>query len=242
MCATRVIVFTGARGYRHESTEAGALAVVQLAAIAGVEAEQTDDPAVFDDRTLAGVAAVVWMQTSGSGNLDGPQRGAYERFTAREGGFAGVHAAADGERDWPLFSRLVGARFAGHPPGTRAATVLRHGSHPSIDTLPDRWHWTDEWYGFDRPPAGHRVLLALDLASIEMGELGMPDPHPLAWAGTVGAARVWYTALGHDAQAFEDPAFRSHLWGGIASVVGPTAEHVPAADAPADVPADAPQN
>jgi uncharacterized protein len=213
------MVFTGSCGYRHESTEHAGRSVVGLAAEAGVDAYATGDPAVFTDRELDNIDAVVWVHTSGTGNLDGRQRAAYERFTAAGGGFAGVHAAAGGERDWPLFSRLVGARFVAHPPGTSPATVRRHGPHPSVDHLPDRWPWVDEWYSFDASPTDRRLLLTLDVRSVDMGDLAMPVPHPLSWSGTVGAARAWYTALGHETTAYDAPGFRSHLWGGIASVL-----------------------
>ncbi len=230
---SRIVVFTGSRGYRHESTGPGGRAVAELATDAGAGVVLTDDPTVFEDSELDSVDAVVWMQTSGTGNLDGAQRAAYERFTAAGGGFAGVHATADGERDWRLFSRLVGARFAAHPPGMSAAAVLRHASHPSVDHLPERWSWTDEWYAFDLPPddRDHRVLLALDTTTLDMSGLAMPDPHPLAWSGAVGPARTWYTALGHDAAAFDAPDFRRHLWSGIESVLdatpAPTREPAP---------------
>lgn len=216
---TRIIVFTGSRGYRHGSTEAGAEAVRQVAGDAGLDAQVTGDPAVFSDAELAAASAVVWMQTSGTGNLDPDQRAAYERFTRAGGGFVGVHAASDGERDWPLYSRLVGARFAAHPAGMHPAIILRQEDHPSVDAVPERWAWTEEWYSFDTPPVGHRVLLALDPASYDMGDLAMADPHPLAWTGELGPARSWYTALGHDSAAFEDPVFRRHLEYGITSVL-----------------------
>jgi type 1 glutamine amidotransferase len=43
----------------------------------------------------------------------------------------------------------------------------------------------------------------------------MGADHPLVWCRRQGAGRVFYTALGHAAEAYADPDFRAHLLGGI---------------------------
>ncbi|MCF2435179.1 ThuA domain-containing protein [Streptomyces thinghirensis] len=58
-----------------------------------------------------------------------------------------------------------------------------------------------------------RVLARADESSYEGG--GMGDDHPLVWCRDQGAGRVFYTALGHAADAYTDPDFRAHLRGGI---------------------------
>jgi len=53
------------------------------------------------------------------------------------GGFAGVHAAACTEYEWPYYGELPGARFARHPeyqPGCRA--VVEDRCHPAPDACP----------------------------------------------------------------------------------------------------------
>ena len=218
---TALLVFTGAVGYRHDSIEAGARAVEQLAREAGVEVVISDDARVFETSTLNGVDGVVWMQTSGTGNLNDDQRAAYEDFTARGGGFAGVHAASDAERDWPLFSRLVGARFRSHPATLQSSPlVIESPSDPSARPVASPWEWTDEWYAFDANPRDHvQVIISIAEATYDPGDAAMGEDHPITWRAEVGRAKAWYTALGHSPEMFDDPAFRAHLWGGISSIL-----------------------
>ena len=55
----------------------------------------------------------------------------------------------------------------------------------------------------------------------------MGEDHPIVWRSSIGAAKTWYTALGHEPETFESQSFRSHLWGGILSVIndGEQKEH-----------------
>lgn len=170
---------------------------------------------------LAGLSAVVWMQASGTGLLNSDQRSAYERFTENGGGFAGIHAASDAERDWPLFDALVGARFKMHPDELQRAEIrVERPGDRSMAGIADRWSWFDEWYAFDKNPRGAvQVIASANEESYAPGEATMGKDHPLVWRSNIGKAKTWYTALGHEARAYENPVFRRHLWGGIESVI-----------------------
>ena len=221
-----VLVFSRTTGYRHEAVEAGVDCIVGLGREHGFRVDATEDPTRFDDAQLAGYDVVVWMQVSGI-VLDDAQRAAYERFTARGGGFAGVHAASDAERDWPLYDRLVGARFESHPPGVSERVLRRTGvDDPSTAGLPDEWRWTDEWYHFDRDPRiGSEILLTVSADRSGQGQAGqeedeMDDDYPVTWRRTVGDAHAWYTSLGHLPAAFSQQPFREHLLGGLVTAAG----------------------
>jgi type 1 glutamine amidotransferase len=58
-----------------------------------------------------------------------------------------------------------------------------------------------------------RVLLSVDEASYQGGTMGAD--HPLAWCHAYGGGRCFYTALGHPAEAFGEPAFVRHLRGAL---------------------------
>ena len=47
--------------------------------------------------------------------LNADQQIAFEHYIQAGGGFAGIHAAADTEYDWPWYNQLVGAYFLSHP-------------------------------------------------------------------------------------------------------------------------------
>ncbi|WP_150307491.1 ThuA domain-containing protein [Planctomonas psychrotolerans] len=218
---TSIIIFSGTVGFRHDSLEAGVRAAEQLGADAGVEVVATEDARIFTSSDLAEAAAVVWMQASGTGLLDADQRAAYERFTADGGGFAGVHAASDAERDWPLFSQLVGARFREHPAELQTAPIqVERPDDASMKSVPEPWLWNEEWYAFESNPRDSvEVLATISEDTYAPGSASMGVDHPLVWRTRVGAARGWYTSLGHSAEAFDDATFRQHLWGGISSVL-----------------------
>ncbi len=144
------------------------------------------------------------------------QRGAFERFVGRGGGFVGIHGAADTAHDWPLFGRLLGARFRAHPEVQAATVVVDDAGHPATHGLPLSFSHEDEWYAFDESPRQRvRVLLSLDESSYAPGDASMGGDHPIAWCHEVGRARAFYTGLGHEAAFFDEPAFLAHLAAGI---------------------------
>jgi type 1 glutamine amidotransferase len=57
------------------------------------------------------------------------------------------------------------------------------------------------------------VLLTLDETSYVGGTMGAD--HPIAWHHAYDGGRAWYTAVGHTAESFSEPAVLAHLWQGI---------------------------
>lgn len=208
----RVLVHTRTTDYRHESIPDGIAAVRSLGAAHGFAVHATEAPDFFD-APVGPYAAVVFLSTSGD-ILTPAGREHLAAYVEAGGGFVGVHAAACTEYDWPYYGELLGARFARHPEHQPGKAVVEDRGHPATRHLPAVWEFTDEWYDFRTNPRGSvRVLVSADESSYEGG--GMGDDHPLVWCREQGAGRVFYTALGHASEAYEDPDFRQHLLGGI---------------------------
>ncbi|MFE0387015.1 ThuA domain-containing protein [Streptomyces bungoensis] len=206
---SRLLVFTRTTDYRHDSIPAAVDAVRALGRFA---VEHTEDPADLE-RPLDGFAAVVFLSTSGD-VLTPDGRGRLAGYVESGGGFAGVHAAACTEYGWPYYGGLLGARFARHPAYQPGRAVVEDAGHPATRRLPAVWDFTDEWYDFDASPRGRaRVLLRADETSYEGGRMGAD--HPLAWCRWQEDGRVFYTALGHAAEAYRDADFLTHLGGGL---------------------------
>ncbi|MEU9353135.1 ThuA domain-containing protein [Streptomyces griseoloalbus] len=204
-----LLVHTRTTDYRHDSIPAG---IAALRALGSFDVDATEDPAAFEDR-LDRYAAVVFLSTSGE-VLTPSGRDRLAAYVEAGGGFVGVHAAACTEYDWPYYGDLLGARFDRHPALQPGRAVVEDHDHPATRHLPPVWHFTDEWYDFRTNPRGRvRVLVSADESSYDGG--GMGDDHPLAWCREQGEGRVFYTALGHTAEAYDDPDFRAHLHGGI---------------------------
>lgn len=213
----RILVFSKTTGFRHESIEAGVIAITTLAEHVGIAVEATEDAAAFTREHLETFDAVVWLSTTGD-VLDADQQAAFETYVEGGGGFAGIHAAADTEYDWPWYGELVGARFDHHPDPQEADVVVEDHTHPSTATLGSTWRRFDEWYSFrTNPRPDVHVLMTLDERTYTGG--GMGSDHPIAWTHLVGEGRAWYTALGHTAESYGEPRFLDHVLGGIRSVM-----------------------
>ncbi|MFD4408833.1 ThuA domain-containing protein [Streptomyces sp. NPDC058251] len=210
----RVLVHTRTTGYRHDSIPD---AVAAVRTLGDFEVDATEDPAALE-AGLEAYAAVVFLSTSGE-VLTARGRERLAAYVEGGGGFVGVHAAACTEYDWPYYGELLGARFDRHPEYQPGSAVVEDRGHPATRHLPPVWEFTDEWYDFRSSPRGSvRVLVSADESSYQGG--GMGEDHPLVWCREQGAGRVFYTALGHASQAYEDPDFRAHLLGGITWAAG----------------------
>ncbi|MGW1778065.1 ThuA domain-containing protein [Streptomyces sp. NPDC002143] len=210
----RLLVYTRTTAYRHDSIPDAVAAVRALDEFA---VHHTEDPADLE-ASLDGYAAVVFLSTSGE-VLTSAGRQRLAQYVEAGGGFAGVHAAACTEYDWPYYGELLGARFARHPQYQPGKAVIEDHDHPATRSLPTVWDFTDEWYDFRANPRGQvRVLAVVDESSYEGG--GMGADHPLVWCREQGQGRVFYTALGHAAEAYRDPDYLAHLRGGITWAAG----------------------
>ncbi|MDP6479689.1 MAG: ThuA domain-containing protein [Phycisphaerales bacterium] len=209
-----VLVFSRTGGYRHASIEQGQ-ELIQSLGQGRWRVVLTEDPSVFTPERLAGFEVVVFLQTTGD-VLDDAGEAAVEQYVRGGGGLVGIHAAADGERDWPFFGReiLGGAWFKSHPAIQEAAIVVDDRYHPSTRHLDRTWPRTDEWYDYAQSPRGGvHVIASLDESSYEGGQMG--SDHPIVWCAAVGAGAAFYTGLGHTQESYAEPAFQRHIEGGI---------------------------
>ena len=188
--ATRVLLFSETRGFRHDSISDAVATMEDLAISAGMQPVLAgDSTGVFTEESLSGFDAVVWVLTSGD-VLDENEQAAFENYIRAGGGYAGIHAASDTEYDWPWYGNLVGAYFARHPEIQPATIDIEDSTHPSTMHLGLRWTRTDEWYDFQsNPRAQVNVLLTLDESSYSGG--GMGDDHPIAWYHNFDGGRAW---------------------------------------------------
>jgi type 1 glutamine amidotransferase len=217
----RVLVFSKTEGFRHASIPDGKRAIQQLGAEHDFAVDTTENAAAFTEDTLARYDAVVFLNTTGD-VLDAGQQRAFRSYVEAGGGFAGVHAAADTEYDWPWYGRLVGAYFESHPsnPNVRPATVrVTDRSHPSTQGLSQAWERTDEWYNYrSNPRDSVRVLATVDESTYGGGTMGAD--HPIVWKHTRAGGPAWYTGGGHTKDNYTEPLFREHLLGGIEWAAG----------------------
>lgn len=215
----RVLLFSHSTGYRHDSIEPGVSAIKALGAREGLEVTATEDPDVFTAERLKAFDVVLLLSTSTDPKkpesewFRGARGEAFQAFVRRGGGVVGVHAASDSHYHWPWYGRLIGGRFASHPPGTpEGALQVRDADHPSTRGLPQTFRRTDEWYVFGDYDPTSRLLVTLDPQSIGSADV---NPDPISWAHEFEGGRVFYTAMGHTKETYADPLFLQHLAGGV---------------------------
>jgi hypothetical protein len=121
-------------------------------------------------------------------------------FVRGGGGWIGFHCAADTFKPWDEYVRMVGGRFAAHPPFGDVKVLRVAGDHPVLEGITD-FTLRDEFYYLDR----------VDLSAVSVCLVGVaPDARtrPLAWTRTYGQGRVFYTALGHGPEAHAHPDYQ----------------------------------
>jgi len=129
-------------------------------------------------------------------------------FTAAlERGIAvlGTHTAAASLPDYPQWEAVLGGRWlpghSMHPPLGPARITVHADRHPLVAGL-GNFDTVDERYSHLRVAADVVPLAAHSHDLVEQ---------PLLWARTVGGSRVVYSALGHDASAYESAGLRELL-------------------------------
>lgn len=220
-----ILVFSKTNGFRHEEAIPAANKLFsQMAAANGWGYFQTENGATFNPEILKRFDAVVFNNVSGD-VFTPDQRAALKSFVENGGGFVGIHGSGgDNSYAWDWYAKdLIGAQFIGHPmnPQFQKATVrIENANHPATRNAPTAWERVDEWYSFEKPARqpGFTVLATLDETTYPnkslMGkDLTMGKDHPIAWWHCQGKGRTLYSAMGHQASAYAEPAYRDFLTG-----------------------------
>ncbi|MGW7053957.1 ThuA domain-containing protein [Streptomyces sp. NPDC054887] len=218
--AYKVLAFSRTAGFRHDSIDEGLTALRELGGANNFTVDATENSAAFTTANLAQYKAVVFLSTTGD-VLNSTQQTAFEQYIKGGGGYAGVHAAADTEYDWPFYAGLAGALFHSHPHNQTATVRVENRAHDATAHLGATWQRFDEWYNYrTNPRTTARVLASLDESSYTGGN--MSGDHPISWCKDYEGGRAFYTGGGHTAESYSEAAFRRHLLGGVRWAAGMT--------------------
>ena len=154
-------------------------------------------------------------------DLTAEQRADLLSFVKDDGkGFVTAHSGATAFFSWPEFGEMLGGRFDEHPWGiTDATIVVDDPSFPAMKNFPSRSVFHDEHYqlkDFARDKV--HVLAHLDASTLD---LRAPLVHrkdgdfPVAWTKTYGRGRVFYSTLGHEDTAWDNPAIQQLYFGAL---------------------------
>jgi type 1 glutamine amidotransferase len=194
--------------------------------------DQRTDPTGLDAAALASYDAVVFF-TCGDLPADAPLRQALFAFVAAGKGFVGFHSATDGFYSWPEWGDFIGARFVNHGPDNVPGSIrLEDPRHVAVQMFSNPFTFTDEFYLFSGPAFSPRVTFTRRdlhvLMSLDPAQPTPPKPptiptfpdveavdFPLAWVRQHGAGRVFYSALGHRPETWDNAQFRAHALAAI---------------------------
>lgn len=151
------------------------------------------------------------------GALTDAQKNGLLNWVASGKGFAGIHSAADSFRECPEYRAMVGGYFVTHPHYREYQVSVVDPTHPITEGLVE-FMVTDEQYILDYDPRVHVLAAALHKG----------EAMPVAWTKPWGKGRVFYLALGHDANACRHETFqlllrRGAVWAGTPASVTSTA-------------------
>ena len=145
------------------------------------------------------------------GELTDPQKNGLLNWVASGRGFVGIHSAADSFRTCPEYRAMVGGYFVTHPRYRDYQVSVVDSDHVITEGLTE-FMVRDEQYIVDYDPRVDVLCSALYQGRAV----------PVAWTKPWGEGRVFYLALGHDADACRHDVFRTMLRRGALWAAQPT--------------------
>jgi uncharacterized protein len=220
----RVLYLTHSAGFVHPVLPESERVFQELGKkTSGLELTVSKDVALLNAQTLQRFD-VLCFYTTGELPIDADQKSAFLAFLKGGKGFVGIHSATDTFYKWPDYGEIVGGYFDGHPWHEPVTIRVEDPGHPATKHLGTTFEINDEIYQFKNWDRGKvHVLLSLDPASVDLGAKGVhrtDKDFALAWTNTYGKGRMFYTALGHRDEVWNDPRFQQHLLGGVSWAAG----------------------
>lgn len=226
----RLLVITESRGFVHDVVrrQKGAPCLVEKV-ITELAQKSGDFEVVCSQEASKEITAAnlqhfdaVFFYTTGELPLSEEQKTALLDFVRSGKGFAGAHSATDTFYKWPDYGQLIGAYFDGHPWHQKVGVIVEDPNHPATRHLGKYFTITDEIYQFRAPYSRERlhILLRLDMKTVKNPGKRADQDNALAWTQQFGQGRVFYTALGHRSEVWQDPRYQQHLLGGLRYVLG----------------------
>jgi type 1 glutamine amidotransferase len=220
----KVLYLTHSAGWKHDVLPLSEQILKQLGERSGAfEVTATQDCSLLSRDNLKQYDAVVFY-TTGELPISGEQKMAFLDFIKSGKGFVGIHSATDTFYNWPEYGEMIGGYFDQHPWHQEVAVKVEDSRHLSTLHLGGSFKIKDEIYQFKNFSRDRvHVLLSLDASSVD---LTLPAVHrtdkdfALAWWRNYGRGRVFYTALGHRAEVWQDERFQQHIIGALRWAMG----------------------
>ena len=199
-------------------------------AMAEWDASVKQELAKLSPDSLKNYDGVIFASTTG--DLPIPDKEGFLAWIKEGHAFIGIHAASDTFHGWPGYIDMLGGEFQTHHAQVPAECFNKDPRHPANKGLGEKLEiQQEELYRFKNYDASRvHELLALEKDPND----GTPGHFPMSWCKDYGTGKVFYTALGHREDLWDnDPnlkdrkntvetgkAFQAHLLGGILWALG----------------------
>jgi type 1 glutamine amidotransferase len=220
----KLLFLTHSAGFKHAVIPLAEKIMPEIGkSLGSFETTVTQDCATISESNLRNYSAVMFYTT---GELPITEEGkkALLDFVKSGKGFVGVHSATDTFYKWPEYGEMIGGYFDRHPWHTDVTVRVEDRTFPATAHLGESFRIKDEIYQFTNwSREKTRVLLSLDTNSVD---LNAKDVHrtdkdfALAWAHPYGQGRVFYSALGHRDEVWQDERFQKFLVNGVLWAMG----------------------
>lgn len=217
--AKKILYVTHSAGFKHPVLPHTEKVFPEIGTKAGwFTVDVTQDVAKLNAADLKQYDAIAFY-TTGELPITDQQKADLQAFVENGKGFIGIHSATDTFYKWPWYGTMIGGYFDGHPWTQKVTIKVEDQKHPSTKHLGASFEMDDEIYQFkDWSRDNVHVLLKLDTTSVDMTKKGVKrtdNDFANAWTRTQGKGRVFYTALGHRPEVWDDPRFQQHLVEGV---------------------------
>ena len=213
-----LLIIAEEKGYPHEAVSHAIATIERLGRETSLWTTtiRTDTEALtkqkleYNAKNLSDFDAVLFY-TGGDLEMNPEQKAALLSFVHEDGkGFVGVHSATITFTSWPEYGEMIGGYFDEHPWGTFDAPILvEDPNFPGMQQWSKSFVLKDEIYQMkDYSRDKVRVLMRLDASKLDLKN---PNVHrkdldfAVTWAKMYGKGRVYYSALGHVEQNWDDP-------------------------------------
>ena len=213
--AARLLVVTHTTGFRHDSIPVAEETLRQIGAQSGLFTTEFcrtagDVRARLTPAGLAGIDAVFFANTSG--DLGIPDVQAFVDWVGSGKAFLGSHSASDTYHESPAYLAMLGGEVVTHGGIVDADVRVSEPASAIVSHLAPAFRISDEWYRFQLAGPDRTVLLKFERNPPDgVGTVGEVVDLPLTWQKAHGSGRVFYTALGHRSETWEDARFRRLL-------------------------------
>lgn len=135
------------------------------------------------------------------------------------GGLVGYHCASDtfhrteATPESP-FLDLLGGEFKSHGKQFTGKLVVVDPEHPTMANVPQGWEIHDEWYVLTNLMKDKMHVLALldpGTQREEQAEQYNIPNYPVIWCSVEGEGRVYYNAMGHREDVWDNPVFQQSV-------------------------------